>query len=79
MRTHEVRVACLVELAACVRVAGDLDDRRGRVARAGKIQRVITAAGVGMQITVAVGEELLRPVALAVDGEVEDVLVSSTW
>ncbi len=74
MRAHDVAAACLVKLAARMRIASDLDDRRAVGARARQVQGVIAAEGVGMQVTVEVGEELLRAVALAVNGEVENVV-----
>jgi hypothetical protein len=54
-----------------VRVAGHLDDaRRGR-AWVGQVQAVVPAEGIGLQVALVVGEELLRAVALAIDREVE--------
>jgi hypothetical protein len=74
MRAHDVAATRLVELAARVRVARDLADRRVVGARARQVQGVVAAEGVGVQVSVEISEELLRSVALAVDREVEHVV-----
>jgi RNA polymerase sigma factor (sigma-70 family) len=40
----------------------------------GQVQAIVTAERIGVQVTPVVGQELLRAVALAVDGEVEHVV-----
>ena len=73
MGAHVVAAARLVKLAApCALQATSMIGAPRRAAR--QIQGVVAAEGVGMQVTVEVGEELLRAVAFAVDREIEDVV-----
>ncbi len=74
MRAQRVAARRLVELAPRVGVAGHLADARRRRARVGQVQAVVAAEGVGVQVTPVVGQEPLRAVLLAVDGEVEHVV-----
>jgi hypothetical protein len=74
VRAKGVAAARLVELAARVGVAGDLDDAGLSRARAGQVQAVVTTEGIGLLVALVVGEEPLRAIALVIDREVEDVV-----
>ena len=55
-------------------VASDLDNAGLSRAWVRQVQAVVTAEGVGLQVALVVGQELLRAVALVIDREVEDVV-----
>ena len=74
VRPRRIAAARFVKLASRMRVASHLYNRRRARDGAGQIESVVAAEGVGMQVTVEAGQEVLRSITFAVEGEIENVV-----